>query len=412
MRIMMLENGFPPEFSSRLPYEFAAGLAARGHEVVVVTVPPRRYAMASIPDGPPPKDVVLGGPRGVSVVRFGFSLNGSSLPARIVENLLVPLFVFLGGIRGPPPDVVHTGFPPFLLGWSCALMARIRGKPAVLRIQDVHPDALVRLGFLRNRGIIAVMERMERRIYRAMDHITVIGESYRRHVLSKGIAGERVHLIPNWGPSLPPVIPNARKELGWTGKFIITYAGSMSWAQDLATLVDAADLLRKEGKIRFVFVGEGAQKASLQERARSLGLSNVEFLPLQSRERHLGILKASDVCLISLKKRFDSPSVPSKSLDMMACGKPILANVPVAGDLAVLIRDAGCGVVVEPEQPEELARAILRLFSDQDRGRGMGEKGRAYLRTQLSLDQCLRQYEVILGGLGSSSLTVERPLEV
>ena len=411
MRILMLENGFPPEFSSRLPYEMAAGFAARGHDVVVVTVRPRRYAMASVPSRTRGKDVVLADPRGVTVVRIGLPLNGSSLPARMVEHLLVPLLVFAGGLRGPPPDVVHAGSPPFFLGWSCALLARIRRKPAVLRVQDVHPDALVRLGFLRNRGIIAVMEWIERRLYRAMNRITVIGESYRQHVISKGIPSERVHLIPNWGPSLPPIIPDVRAELGWTDKFVITYAGSMSWAQDLATVVDAADLLRGESKIRFVIVGEGAQKAFLQDRARSLGLPNVEFLPLQSRDRHLGILKASDVCLISLKKRFDSPSVPSKSLDMMACGKPILANVPVTGDLAGLIRDAACGVVVEPERPEVLADAILRLFSEQDRGRVMGENGRAYLRTRLSLDHCLRQYETIFEELGNSEIAVERPLE-
>jgi colanic acid biosynthesis glycosyl transferase WcaI len=329
-----------------------------------------------------------------------------------MENLLVPLFVFLGGFRGPPPEVVHTGSPPFLLGWACVLTARIRGKPAVLRIQDVHPDALVRLGFLKNRSIIAAMEWMERRMYRAMDQITVIGESYRQHVLSTGIPGERVHLIPNWGPSLPPIIPEMREELGWIDKFIITYAGSMSWAQDLATVVDAADLLKRESKIRFVFVGEGAQKRFLQEHAQSLGLSNVEFLPLQSRDRHLGILSASDVCLISLKKRFNSPSVPSKSLDMMACGKPILANVPVIGDLAGLIRDAGCGVVVEPEQPEAFAGAVLRLFSSPEHRRMMGESGRTYLRGQLSLDNCLRKYEAIFDGLGSPALAVERALEV
>jgi len=412
MRIMMLENGFPPEFSSRLPYEMAAGLAARGHDVVVVTVPPRRYAMASVPSGTQGKDVELADPQGVCVVRSGFSLNGSSLPARMVEHLLVPLVIFLAALRGPPPDVVYASSPPLFLGWSCALLARIRGKPAVLRIQDVHPDALVRLGFLKNRGIIAPLEWMERRLYRAMDQITVIGESYRRHVVSKGIASKRVHLVPNWGPSLPPVIPDVREELGGTDKFIVTYAGSMSWAQDLGTVVDAADLLRAENKIRFVFVGEGAQKAFLQERAQSLGLSNVEFLPLQSRDRHLGILKASDVCLISLKKRFDSPSVPSKSLDMMACGKPILANVPLTGDLAALLRDAGCGISVEPEQPKVLADAILRFFSDPERGRAMGEKGRVYLRTQLSLEHCLQQFEGIFRGLGTSSLAVERPLEV
>ena len=411
MRIMMLENGFPPEFSSRLPYEMATGFAAEGHDVVVVTVRPRRYAMASVPSEAREANVVRD-PRGVSVVRIGLPLNGSSLPARMFEHLLVPLFVFFGGLLGPPPDVVHAGSPPFFLGWSCALLARIRRKPAFLRIQDVHPDALIRLGFLRNRGVIAAMEWLERRLYSAMDQITVIGESYRQHVVSKGIRAERVNLVANWGPSLPPFIPEMRDELRWTNKFVITYAGSMSWAQDLATVVDAAAHLRREDKIRFVFVGEGAQKAFLQERARSLDLSNVEFLPLQSRDRHLGILKASDVCLISLKKRFDSPSVPSKSLDMMACGKPILANVPLTGDLAGLIGDAACGVVVEPEKPEVLADAIRRLFSDQDRGRVMGENGRAYLRTQLSLDHCLRQYEALFGRVGSSSIAVERPLAV
>ena len=96
---------------------------------------------------------------------------------------------------------------------------------------------------------------------------------------------------------------------------------------------------------------------------------------------------------------------------MMACGRPILANAPVTGDLAILIRDAGCGVVVEPEQPEALASAILRLFSDEDSTRAMGESGRTYLRTQLSLDHCLRQYESIFGGIGSPSVAVERPLE-
>ncbi len=348
----MLENGFPPEFSSRLPYEMATGFAAEGHDVVVVTVRPRRYARASVPSEAREANVVRD-PRGVSVVRIGLPLNGSSLPARMFEHLLVPLFVFFGGLLGPPPDVVHAGSPPF------------------------HPDALIRLGFLRNRGVIAAMEWLERRLYSAMDQITVIGESYRQHVVSKGIPAERVHLVPNWGPSLPPFIPE----------------------------------MREEDKIRFVFVGEGAQKAFLQDRARSLDLSNVEFLPLQSRDRHLGILKASDVCLISLKKRFDSPSVPSKSLDMMACGKPSLANVPVTGDLAGLIRDAACGVVVEPERPEVLADAILRLFSEQDRGRVMGENGRAYLRTRLSLDHCLRQYETIFEELGNSEIAVERPLE-
>lgn len=411
MRIMLMESGFPPEFSSRLPYEFAAGLAAQGHDVVVITVPPRRYAVPS-PGEPRDEDVSLVNPAGVSVLRSGFSLNGSSLPARIIENLLVPLFVFRGSLRGPTPDVVHAVSPPFLLGLSCALTARIRGSPAVLRIQDVHPDALVRLGFLRNRRAIAALEWVERRIYRAMAHITVIGESYRLHVISKGVPEERVHMIPNWGPSLPPTIPDAREEFGWSGKFVITYAGSMSWAQDLATVVDAAKLLQMESKIRFVLVGEGAQKASLQERARSLGLSNVEFLPLQSRDRHLGILKASDVCLISLKKRFNTPSVPSKSLDMMACGKPILANVPAAGDLAALIHDADCGIVVEPEQPDALAGAVLRIFSDQSHGRAMGENGTKYLRTQLSLDRCLREYEAIFGGLAGTLLAVEPPLEV
>src|SRR5947209_2184156 len=144
MRIMMLESGFPPEFSSRLPYEMATGFAAEGHDVVVVTVRPRRYAMASVPSEAREANVVRD-PRGVSVVRIGLPLNGSSLPARMFEHLLVPLFVFFGGLLRPPPDVVHAASRPLFFDCSCALPAPLRGKPAFLRLQEVHPDGLIRL---------------------------------------------------------------------------------------------------------------------------------------------------------------------------------------------------------------------------------------------------------------------------
>ena len=399
MRVLTLESGFPPELtSSRIPYEFAATLAKRGHEVIVATVPPRKRAVSeAIRRAAPRKEVV----DGFLVLRSGISPSGTSVPARIVENLLVPVFLLVAGARVRRPDVVHAGSPPLLVGLVAVFLGKLKRSPTVLRVQDVHPDALVRLGFIRNPWLIRGLEFIERFAYHNVDKVAVIGETYRRHVLGRGTPETDVTVIHNWSPSIPADREgeDERRSLGWDGKFVITYAGTMSWPQDLETVVDAASLVQDSPDILFAFVGDGATKPALQRRSETKQLKNVDFLPLQSRDRYYRILRASDVCLISLKKEFESPSIPSKAMDIMACGKAILANVPLNGDLAILVKEAQCGTAIEPGDPQAFARAVLAFHSDPELGRRLGENGRRYADAHLSLDSCLDDYERLFSAI-------------
>jgi colanic acid biosynthesis glycosyl transferase WcaI len=394
MRVLTLESGFPPELtSSRIPYEFALTLAKRGHEVIVVTVPPRKHAVSAEGVGRsiPRKEVV----DGFRILRSGVSPSGTSVPARIVEHLLVPLFLLAAGARIRRPDVIHGGSPPLLVGIVAVFLGKLKRCPVVLRVQDVHPDALVRLGLIRNPWLIRGLEFVERFAYRNVSRVAVIGETYRRHVVGRGTPEASVIVIHNWMPSILPDLEgdDERKSLGWDGKFVITYAGTMSWPQDLETVVEAAGLVKHVPDIRFAFVGDGAAKPSLQERGERKQLKNVEFLPLQSRDRYYRILRASDLCLISLKKEFDSPSIPSKAMDIMACGKPILANVPLNGDLAILVDQAQCGRAIEPGDPHTFAAAVLKFQTDLEGLRRLGENGRRYAEAHLSLDSSIDEYE-------------------
>jgi colanic acid biosynthesis glycosyl transferase WcaI len=399
-RVLTVESGFPPELtSSRIPYEFAATLAKRGHEVIVATVPPRRYAVSREgPGGSARRREIADG---VLIIRFGFAPNGTSVPARIVENLLVPLFLLAAGATVQQPDVVHAGSPPLLVGLVAVFLGKLKQSPVVLRIQDVHPDALVRLGLIKNPWLVRGLEFIERFSYQNVDKVAVIGETYRRHVLGRGTSEADVTVIHNWSPSIPPDREgeDERKSLGWHGKFVITYAGTMSWPQDLETVVDAASLLQDVPDIRFAFVGDGVAKPSLRERSETKRLKNVEYLPLQSRDRYYRILRASDLCLISLKKEFDSPSIPSKAMDIMACGKPILANVPRNGDLAILVDEAQCGSTIEPGDPQAFAKAVLEFHSDPELLRRAGENGRRYAEAHLSLDSCIDEYEKLFSAI-------------
>lgn len=400
LQILNFESGFPPELASgRLPYEFANELAKRGHKVKVITVFPRKLWISKQFSLPKTRFFYWEKIGNVMVLRCWPQFKGKSLISRAIESAVLPFSLFIGGIVAGRKDVIHCQSPPLLLAFAACIIKGLTRTPVVLRIQDIHPDALVKIGLIKNKPSIRVLEILEKFLYSFVDHITVIAEGYRRNILAKGVSSDKVSLIPNWADveSIRSVanFNNFRQDSGFADKFLVTYAGTMSWPQDLETVVDSAQRLRNQKDIQFLLVGEGIKKKSLQDRSRTLNLKNVRFLGLQPREKYLQILQASDVCLVSLKKSFDSPSFPSKALEIMACSRPIIANVPLKGDISTIIQDSKCGLVVEPENANALSQAILDLHNDQIRSKELGENGRQYLEEHFSLALCISRYENI-----------------
>lgn len=403
MRILNLESGFPPELvSGRLSYEFARELAERGHKVVVVTGFPRKLWVKEQLLLPKAKFFYWERMGKVLVLRCWPQFKGKSLLSRAFESLVLPLSLFAGAFVTGKKGVIHCQSPPLPLAFSACVLKRLTRTPLVLRIQDIHPDALVKIGLIKNKLLIKTLETLEKFVYCSADHITVIADGYKKNILSKGINPEKVTLIPNWADleqtETAPKNDSVAHNLV-NGKFVVTYAGTMSWPQDLETAIEAANLLRNHENISFLFVGEGIKKEILMKRAHELKLDNVKFMPLQPREVYFQILHASSACLVPLRKSYNSPTAPSKMLEIMANRKPIIANVPINSEVHKIVNQAKCGVWVEPENPQALSQVVLNLHKDRDLAQKLGENGRKFVEENMSMTTSIDRYESLFESL-------------
>jgi glycosyltransferase involved in cell wall biosynthesis len=129
--------------------------------------------------------------------------------------------------------------------------------------------------------------------------------------------------------------------------------------------VEAVRFLADQPYMRFVFVGDGIAKHSLQQAVKRAGLTNVRFIPFQSREMLSLVLASADVLLNTVKKGFGADTVPSKLYSIMGGARPVIAAVDSGTDTWDLIRRAECGLLVEPDNPRALAAAILDLYRDE-----------------------------------------------
>ena len=419
MRISLLVNNFPPEIGSAadLFYQLALAFSRIGHIVKVFTTEPRYYNLsgskkieASLLRRWNNKVWKIETIRNIHVYRVRllpliYPRSGENLFFRELEHALQPLAfsAFIHYLTSS--DVILVYSPPLLLGYLGVLLGKLLGIPVIVNVQDIHPDAIVNLGLLKNKFLISLFENIERQMYKYASAITVHSDGNREIVIKHGAEPKKVFTIFNacYVPS-PELLSGGilfRKKFSLEGKFVVTYAGIMSFSQDLDTIIKAAKLLSgKDEDIIFLLVGSGPRRHELEILSKEAGVRNIIFLPFQEGEDYWYLLAASDVCLVSLKKSNVKAVVPRKLEDVMAAGRPVIANVPLNGDVSKLIAKARCGIVVEPELPSKLAEAVQKMKSIP---KGIRERygyfGRKYAIENFSLQAIARSYESLFNML-------------
>lgn len=121
------------------------------------------------------------------------------------------------------------------------------------------------------------------------------------------------------------------------------FAGNIGFISVLDTVLDAARILKVLSDIQFLIVGEGNAKAALVKKAEDLALPNVLFLPTQPPAVLPEMLAAADVSLVTLDHRLGQLNVPSKTYNIMASGRPVLASVPADSEIARLVKKRTVG---------------------------------------------------------------------
>jgi colanic acid biosynthesis glycosyl transferase WcaI len=344
----------------------------------------------------------------MDVLRLYVNASGHKqrLKDRLISYLSFNALATLAGVvsrRGF--DVIFCPNGSFFSGLTAAAIGAAKNAPYIYNVQDLYPETPVRTGHLRSPVVIQALESVERMMYRAAAHISVIAPSFRDHIRAKGIAPSKLSVIPNF-VNTDFVRPLSRRNSfserhGLNNRFVVTYSGNLGYAYDFEALLEAAALLKAEREMVFLIVGNGVLKQRLEEKARTSGLENVRFLPLQPYAELPWLRAASDAQVALYRRGSASHSMPSKVYEIMASGRPVLAAADKGSDLRNLVEDTGCGVCVEPQDSHALADALRELHRDAGLRETMGRYGRSAAEQLYSRPVIVNRYDELLTRVAS-----------
>ena len=397
-RVLILTLLFPPDgvSTAQIMGELAEDLGRSGHDVTVLTTTPhynrdldaeRRQPLSAYWGRLVQRSTFRGNP----VYHTAMPRKNRSVVLRLMAWALFHILSLVAGIVIiRRVDVIVSPSPPLTMGIVAWLLGLWHRAPFIYNVQEIYPDIAINLGAIRQPWVIRVLFALERFVYARSARVTVIADRMRHRLVQKGVAESKIQLIPNFvdADALQPVPrPNEfSRRFELENSFVVSYAGNFGPAQGLETLLDAAARLRDLPEVVIVLVGNGILWNPLSRRISDDRLDNVRLIPYQPFAIVPMIYGASDICVVSQAVSTGTDAVPSKVYRIMSCRRPVLAATDPASDLAQLVRQADCGMVVPQESAAQIAAAIRGAYGDQPRWRAMGERGRQHV-----LDHYTRQ---------------------
>lgn len=406
LRILLLTLYFAPDIAANavVMTELAEELTTLGHQVTVVTAFPH-YAGNVIDHRYRGRLIQRDEYKGIRVIRTYLytSPHKRRFRGRFLSYVSFNLLSTLAGLFAGSHDVILVPSPPLTVGLSAYIISRVKRIAYVYNVQDIYPDVMVKLGILKKPWIIALSRWLERFVYAHARHITVLSEGFRANLLRKGVPPEKITVIPNF-VDVDFIRPlrrdnSFRHRFGLDGRFVVLYAGNIGHSQGLEHVLQCARLLEHEPRIAFAIVGNGSTKPRLEQQAREMGLSNLQFIRFQPAEDVPFIYAAADVSLVPLKRTVALDSVPSKVYTIMASGRPVIAAVDPGSDVWTLVEQAQGGLCVEPEDPQALAQAIRTLYADSALRERLGRSGREHVVQHYTRQVVAQQYHELLTSL-------------
>lgn len=331
---------------------------------------------------------------------FGTTLNKNIIPFRVINMVTLTLFALIKGLlkfRGGDRVLVVT--TPPLMPFVAAIAALCRGASYTLIIHDNYPEMLVATNKIKQNSLFArVMQYFNRWLYKYAAKIIVVGRDMKELIAAKTVGLQiPIATIPNWA-ELETVWPEPKtenkllSELSISNKFVFLYAGNMGHPNDLETIIWCAEKLLSEANIHFIFLGSGVKEPWLKKTVREKNLTNVTILEPRPRSEQIIFLNACDVALVSLVKKMRGVSMPSRTYNILAAGKPILALTDEESEVTKVINEENVGWSVTPGEPEKLLDTIHKIYNKRDDLEVFGRNARNAALIKYSLSAALKRY--------------------
>ncbi|MBL4658016.1 MAG: glycosyltransferase family 4 protein [Flavobacteriales bacterium] len=392
MKLLIITQYFPPEVGaaqSRL-YELAIRLKAKGAQITILTALPN-YPVMEIHEGYRGKIFFTEDMDGLKVMRSWIYVSkGTGMLSRMMNYLSFTFTSMVFGLfSAGKQDIIFCESPPIFLGASSLFLSLAKGANMVFNVSDLWPESAVKLGVVKNPLAISMATWLEELCYRNSALITGQTKGITDHIAER-FPNKKTYWLRNGSNS---DLFNHELDKSWRAEndfdeedFILLYAGIIGLAQGLEVILEAAAQQQQWFNMKFLIIGGGPEKEKLVQLSEEMELKHLRFMDVQPRSAMPAILAACNAVIIPLKKLplFEG-AIPSKIYESTMMGKPLLLGVEGEAK-TFFIDDAKAGLAFEPENGEDLAKQIDRLYEDRALAKELGDNGRAYVNANFSLD--------------------------
>ncbi len=399
--IKILSEYFYPEpaATAKLMSQLASELSKKGFNVEVYTRRPHRRSKSA--QKLPAKEIR----NGVTVNRLScVQLNKENLLFRTINWFSFSFSLLISMSLKSSKDILLIVTNPPILPFVGLFFNIIRSQRFIPIIYDVYPDIAVALELVEKNGFfVELWKRLNNVLYRRASGIVVIGNQMKRTIVkSAGVNSfeSKIEVIYNWED--PDFIKPLKKEEnafakenGYNEVLTVLYSGNFGLYNDLCTIIYAAEKIRKL-PVKFVFIGDGAQKEKLKKIVRDKDLKNVDFHSYQPHSRLPETLTCADISVVSEDKRVSGLCSSSKFYSSLASGQAVLARVNKESDIADTIRSSNCGFIVNQGDVNQVVNHLKFWLDNRDELKKMGKRARKYFEEHYTMNHSIERYVKML----------------
>lgn len=372
MHILFLTDNFPPEVNAPASrtFEHCCEWVKAGHKVTIITCVPN-FPRGEVFDGYKNKLWQSEEMAGIRVIRvWSYISANDGFIKRILDYVSYMITAILAAFFVRKVDVVVGTSPQFFTACAAYVTGTLKRVPWVFELRDIWPESIRAVGAMKQSAALDFLEKVELFLYRKASVIVSVTNAFRTSLIQRGIDGDKIKVVTN-GVDISRFSHREKdadlvKKMELEGKFVAGYVGTHGMAHALDTVLDAAKMLADEpdGDLyRFIFLGDGAEKKALVQRAKDDGLANVVFVDSVTKDEVARYWSLLDASIIHLKNtELFTKVIPSKLFECMAMAVPVLHGV--RGESAEIVEDEGVGIPFEPQNAEALVASLRQMKND------------------------------------------------
>jgi glycosyltransferase involved in cell wall biosynthesis len=301
-------------------------------------------------------------------------------------------------------DVIFATSTPLTIAIPALLVSALKRTPFVFEVRDMWPDVPIAMGAIRHPVLVWLARRLEKLAYTRAAQVVALAPGMRDDIIAKGIAAERVSVIPNGCDtevfSASSAARPLSEELPWIrGRRLVIYAGSIGPVNGVDYLVRLASRVRElDPTVCFVVIGAGRDRNAVRDAAAEAGVLNDNFFMLDPLPTHelARWLQAADMAmaLITGTRVVWKDAVQNKFFDALAAGKPVASNFD--GWQSRIAEEASVGLTLDATDMDGAAHHLVRALQDEAWLSGVAARARELSSGRFQRDRLASQLGKLL----------------